>query len=144
MSNAAAPSHSMLFEKDVDIPMNDGAILRANVFRPDAPGRFPVVMAQGVYGKDVHFADGWKPQWEKLLKLYPELCSNGSTGKYLRWETVDPERWVPDGYVVVHVDARGSGNRQGSSTRCPPAKSKITSSPSHGLERKTGATGRSG
>jgi predicted acyl esterase len=113
MSNAAAPSYSMLFEKDVDIPMNDGAILRANVFRPDAPGRFPVVMAQGVYGKDVHFADGWKPQWEKLLKLYPELCSNGSTGKYLRWETVDPERWVPDGYVVVHVDARGSGKSAG-------------------------------
>ncbi|WP_420225805.1 CocE/NonD family hydrolase [Pigmentiphaga litoralis] len=113
MSQAAARSHSMLFDKDVPITMNDGAILRANVFRPGSPGRFPVVMAQGVYGKDVHFADGWRPQWEKLLKLYPDLCSNGSTGKYLRWETVDPERWVPDGYVVIHVDSRGSGKSPG-------------------------------
>ena len=113
MSITPLRSHAMVFEKDVAIPMDDGAILRANVFRPDGPGQYPVVMAQGVYGKDVHFADGWKPQWEKLMKLHPDLCSNGSTGKYMRWETVDPERWVPDGFVVIHVDSRGSGKSPG-------------------------------
>lgn len=110
--NPAAP-HTLVFEKDVDIPMDDGTILKANVFRPAEPGRYPVVMAQGVYGKDVHFADGFKPQWEKLQRLHPGLCQDGSTGRYLRWETVDPERWVPDGYVVIHVDARGSGKSPG-------------------------------
>ncbi|MFW7347138.1 MULTISPECIES: CocE/NonD family hydrolase [Pigmentiphaga] len=108
----AAP-HALVFEKDVEIPMDDGIVLKANVFRPAEPGRYPVVMAQGVYGKDVHFADGFKPQWEKLQRLHPGLCQDGSTGRYLRWETVDPERWVPDGYVVIHVDARGSGKSPG-------------------------------
>ncbi|MDB5867068.1 MAG: putative hydrolase, CocE/NonD family, partial [Betaproteobacteria bacterium] len=103
----------LLFEKDVAVPVGDGNVLRANVFRPDGEGRFPVVMAQGIYGKDVHFEDAFEPQWQKLLQLYPDLAKNGSTGRYLRWETVDPERWVPDGYVVVQVDARGSGKSPG-------------------------------
>ncbi|HEU4751338.1 MAG TPA: CocE/NonD family hydrolase, partial [Acidimicrobiia bacterium] len=33
----------------------------------------------------------------------------GSTNKYQSWEVVDPERWVPHGYVVVRVDSRGAG-----------------------------------
>jgi predicted acyl esterase len=103
----------LVFEKDVAVPVGDGNVLRANVFRPEREGRFPVVMAQGIYGKDVHFEDAFKPQWQKLLKLYPGVCQDGSTGRYLRWETVDPERWVPDGYVVVQVDARGSGKSPG-------------------------------
>jgi predicted acyl esterase len=103
----------MIFDKDVAIPVSDGLILRANVFRPAREGRFPVVMAQGIYGKDAHFADAFRPQWERLLKLYPGLCRDGSTGRYLRWETVDPERWVPDDYVVIQVDARGSGKSPG-------------------------------
>lgn len=103
----------LILEKDVAVPVSDGNVLRANVFRPARDGRFPVVMAQGIYGKDVHFADGFKPQWVKLNELYPDLCRNGSSGRYLRWETVDPERWVPDDYVVIQVDARGSGKSPG-------------------------------
>jgi len=103
----------MRVEKDVGIEMRDGLVLRANVFRPDAEGRYPVILAHGVYGKDVHFADGFKAQWEKLIKIYPGIESDGSSGKYLRWETVDPERFVPSGFVVVQVDARGSGKSPG-------------------------------
>ncbi|MEY2620843.1 MAG: hypothetical protein RIT26_663 [Pseudomonadota bacterium] len=103
----------MIFEKDVAIVASDGQTLRANVFRPRAPGSYPVVMAHGSYGKDVHFSHAFKPQWEKLNRIYPGLCADGSTGRYLRWETVDPERWVPDGYVVVQVDSRGTGKSPG-------------------------------
>ncbi|WP_246663772.1 CocE/NonD family hydrolase [Tardiphaga sp. vice278] len=103
----------MIFEKDVLIEMDDGLHLRGNVFRPKAEGRYPVIMAQGVYGKDAHFEDAFSVQWGKLLAIYPDLCENGSTGRYLRWETVDPERWVPFGYVVVQVDARGTGKSPG-------------------------------
>ena len=103
----------MIFEKDVAIVASDGLTLRANVFRPRAPGAYPVVMAHGSYGKDVHFSHAFKPQWEKLNRIYPGLCSEGSTGRFLRWETVDPERWVPDGYVVVQVDSRGTGKSPG-------------------------------
>ena len=31
-------------EKDVDVPMRDGVLLRANVFRPDAQGEFPAIL----------------------------------------------------------------------------------------------------
>ena len=110
---ATAQPYAMIFEQDVPIEVSDGNVLRANVFRPDAPGRFPVVMAQGVYGKDVHFEDAFKMQWDQLISVYPELCSNGSTGRYLRWETADPERWVPDGFVIIHVDSRGAGKSPG-------------------------------
>ena len=121
----SAPA-TLVFEKDVAIEMNDGNVLRANVFQPrapgwsaggaqskDAPGRYPVILAHGVYGKDIHFADGYKPQWDGLTKVYPELTDNGSSGRYLRWETCDPERFVPDGYVVVQVDSRGTGKSPG-------------------------------
>ena len=103
----------MLFEKNVPVAMSDGIVLRANVFRPDKPGRFPVVMSHGIYGKDVHFSLAFKPQWENLLKLYPDLCRNGSTGRFLRWEVADPERWIPDDYIIVVVDTRGSGKSPG-------------------------------
>jgi predicted acyl esterase len=103
----------MVFDKDVAVPMSDGIVLRANVFRPAAAGRYPVVMAMGVYGKDVHFRDAFPTQWQRLRAIYPGLDTDGSSGRFLRWEMVDPERWVPDGYVVVSVDSRGSGKSPG-------------------------------
>ena len=105
--------NGMIFEQDVSVTVSDGAVLRANVFRPDSEGAFPVIMAQGVYGKDVHFEDGFKPQWDQLVSVYPDLCRGGSTGRYLRWETADPERWVPDGFVIIQIDSRGAGKSPG-------------------------------
>ncbi len=103
----------MIVENNIAIPTSDGSELRANIYRPKAEGHYPVVMAFGIYGKDIHFEDGYTAQWKKLLQTYPELCSCGSTGRYLRWEITDPERWVPYGYVVIAVDARGSGQSPG-------------------------------
>jgi predicted acyl esterase len=102
-----------VFEKDVPVPMSDGLALRLNVFRPAKEGRFPVVMSHGVYGKDVHFNLAFKPQWERLLQIHPDLVRNGSSGRFLRWEVPDPERWVPDDFVIVVADARGSGKSPG-------------------------------
>jgi uncharacterized protein len=104
---------NFLFEKDVGIAMSDGIVLRANVFRPADDGNYPVVMAMGLYGKDVHFRDGFSVQWEALKTIYPGLDTDGSSGRFLRWEMVDPERWVPDGFVVIAVDSRGSGKSPG-------------------------------
>jgi predicted acyl esterase len=108
-----ASGAAMIFEKDVAVEMSDGLSLRANVFRPDKPGRFPVVMSHGIYGKDVHFKQAFAPQWEKLREIYPGIDTDGSTGRFLRWEVPDPERWVPDDYVIVVVDTRGSGKSPG-------------------------------
>jgi hypothetical protein len=103
----------MVVEKNTLVPVSDGHHLRANIYRPEQHGRFPVLMSLGIYGKDVHFADGYKLQWDKLQALNPAISGDGSSGKHLRWEKIDPERWVPDGYVVISVDGRGSGQSPG-------------------------------
>lgn len=103
----------MIFEKNVPIKLRDGSILKANVFRPEGEGPVPVLMTHGPYGKDAHFEDAFKPQWDELKKLYPGLDTDGSTGRYLRWEVADPERWVPWGYALVVVDSRGAGESPG-------------------------------
>jgi len=41
----------MIVERDVEVPMRDGTILRANVFRPDTPGEFPGLLTRTPYGK---------------------------------------------------------------------------------------------
>jgi predicted acyl esterase len=39
--------YEMLLEQNADVPVRDGAILHANVYRPNANGRFPVLMTFG-------------------------------------------------------------------------------------------------
>lgn len=102
----------MLIERDVGIPMDDGHVLRADVFRPEASERVPVVMTLGPYGKGVRYQDGYKEQWEWLVGAHPDVLE-GSSREYLTWETVDPEIWVPWGYAVVRVDSRGAGRSPG-------------------------------
>src|SRR5689334_79637 len=42
---------SEVVDSDVPVTMSDGTILRADVHRPDAPGRFPVLLTQTPYNK---------------------------------------------------------------------------------------------
>ncbi|REK68840.1 CocE/NonD family hydrolase [Aeromicrobium endophyticum] len=102
----------MQIEYDVPIPMSDGTILRANVFRPIGDGEFPVLMSYGPYGKDLPFQDAYPRQFDAMVKAHPEIAV-GTTGKHQVWELADPERWVPLGYALVRVDARGSGRSPG-------------------------------
>ena len=90
------------------IAMDDGLVLRADVYRPIEDGRCPVILTYGIYAKGLAYQDGYPLQWEKMVADYPEILV-GSTNKYQNWETTDPERWVPHGYAVVRVDSRGAG-----------------------------------
>jgi predicted acyl esterase len=97
---------------DVPITMDDGLVLRADVFRPDAGDRYPVIMTHGPYAKWLAFQDGFPRQWARLEADHPDAVA-GSSNRYQNWETVDPEKWVPDGYVVIRVDSRGAGRSPG-------------------------------
>lgn len=44
-------SASMVSEMNVAVPMRDGTVLRADVFRPGGPGPFPVLVYRTPYGK---------------------------------------------------------------------------------------------
>ncbi len=102
----------MRVDWDVPIPMEDGTVLRADVFRPTDDGRHPVIMTHGPYAKGLEFAEGYPGMWEPLSTKYPDAVA-GSTNKYQNWETADPEKWVPDGYVCIRVDSRGAGRSPG-------------------------------
>ena len=41
----------MQVERNVDMPMRDGVLLRANVFRPECDGPFPGLLLRTPYGK---------------------------------------------------------------------------------------------
>jgi uncharacterized protein len=102
----------MKIEWDVPIAMDDGLVLRADVFRPDAEGRFPAILSYGPYGKGLAFQDGYKTAWEIMARENPDALA-GSSNRYQNWEVVDPEKWVPDGYAVIRVDSRGAGRSPG-------------------------------
>ena len=102
----------MRIDWDVPVSMDDGLVLRADVFRPIAEGRYPVIMTYGPYGKGVAFQEGYKTSWDIMCRENPDAVS-GTSNKYANWEVVDPEKWVPDGYVCVRVDSRGAGRSPG-------------------------------
>ncbi len=72
-------------ERNLRIPMPDGTTLAADLFRPDAPGRFPVVIEYLPYRKNDTTWHGWFGH------------------RYLA------ER----GYASVRIDVRGTGDSEG-------------------------------
>ncbi len=90
------------------IEMDDGIVLRADMFQPIEEGRYPVILTYGIYAKGLAYQEGYPKQWEKMVADHPEILE-GSTNKYQNWEVTDPERWVPHGYIVIRVDSRGAG-----------------------------------
>jgi uncharacterized protein len=126
---------SMTIDWDVPITMDDGTVLRADVFRPAAPGRYPVILSHGVYGKGLPLTRFQARLFSLLNKVSatgrgavtydqvqsadladtvnPDATVDVADGDYRAWEVVDPGVWVPAGYACVRVDARGSGSSPG-------------------------------
>ncbi len=94
---------SILVEKDVAVPMRDGARLIADIFRPRADERVPAILNLGPYQKD-------------KLWVVPETLEE-APNEWMNWETLNPRWWVPQGYAAVRIDGRGSGKSQG---QCEP------------------------
>src|SRR5579883_2159218 len=97
---------------DQPIPMTDGLILRADVFRPAGPGAYPVLLSYGPYAKGLAFQEGYPSAWERMIGEHPDVAA-GSSNAYQNWEVVDPEKWVPHGYACVRGDSRGCGRSPG-------------------------------
>jgi predicted acyl esterase len=102
----------MRIDWDAPITMDDGVVLRADIFRPIGHGQYPVILSYGPYAKGLSFQEGYKGNWARLTKAAPEVLE-GSSNKYQNWELVDPEKWVPDGYACMRVDSRGAGRSPG-------------------------------
>ena len=62
-------------EKDVDVPMRDGVVLRANVFRPDSQGEFPAILLRTPYRKPVG-------GYERYVRAGYAVVTQDSRGRY--------------------------------------------------------------
>lgn len=102
----------MQVEWDVPIRMDDGVVLRADVFRPADDGRYPVLLSYGPYGKGLAFQDGYPTAWKIMAEQFPDTVT-GTSNLYANWETADPEKWVPKGYALLRIDSRGAGRSPG-------------------------------
>jgi len=91
----------IIVEKDVPIEVRDGLKLAANVYRPDKPGKFPVIMSFTVYGKDLI---GWGKK---------RFIPSNRISRETAFEAIDPGFWVPYDYVVILVDSRGFARSPG-------------------------------
>ena len=101
----SAIADDVIVEDDVGVVVRDGTRLSAKIFRPSAPGQFPVILALTAYGKDLG-PDTYPPPARYAEQ--PDF-DNGivEVSPWTTWEGPDPATWVPEGYVVMYLDVRG-------------------------------------
>jgi uncharacterized protein len=94
-------------DQDRPVKLRDGATIYVDVYRPDGPtgsADLPALVAWGWYGK----RPGDAPREWQVLGVPPDTVS-----KMAKFEGPDPAYWCKQGYAVVNVDSRGSGNSDG-------------------------------
>ena len=71
MSQKSEINDGMKIEWDVPITMDDGIVLRADVYRPIPDGQSPVILTYGIYAKGLSYQEGYPQQWQKMVEVYP-------------------------------------------------------------------------
>ncbi len=82
-STLSKPAYRVLFESNVRVAMRDGVTLASDIYRPDAPGKFPAILVRTPYNR----------------------ATAGLTDE-ARW-------FAARGYVVVRQDVRGRYDSDG-------------------------------
>lgn len=106
-ARVTAPPAGVRFERDVEVKLRDGVVLRVNVFRPEGDGRYPVILSAHPYGKDAlprKGPFGWRTSLQYRAMRSPDAARFSALTS---WEAPDPGYWVPRGYVVINADLRG-------------------------------------
>ena len=80
-SPKSALRDGMRIDWDVPIEMDDGLVLKADVFRPDTRGRHPVILSYGPYAKGLAFQDGYPSAWQRMVAEHPDVAY-GSSNQY--------------------------------------------------------------
>jgi putative CocE/NonD family hydrolase len=90
-------------EKNVEAPMRDGIVLRADVYRPDAPGRFPALLKRTPYSKA---AASEIPFFRRLAGEGFVVAVQDTRGRYTSEGVARPHDEAEDGYDTVDWLAR--------------------------------------
>ncbi|OJI89782.1 hypothetical protein ASPTUDRAFT_60453 [Aspergillus tubingensis CBS 134.48] len=95
------------FEHNHVFTLRDGVKLRADIFRPATEAPVPAIVMWSPYGKT---GSGQLGLDAAALRVgVPKAKQSG----YESFEGLDPAEWVPRGYAIVNVDARGAGDSEG-------------------------------
>ncbi|MEJ7925625.1 CocE/NonD family hydrolase [Sphingobium sp. AN641] len=81
----AVGSSRVVVESNVAVPMRDGVVLRADVYTPEGPGPWPVLLSRTPYGR--------------------------ATADHLNF--LEPVHAAQKGFIVVNQDTRGRGQSEG-------------------------------
>jgi uncharacterized protein len=106
---------ALTVEFDVGARMRDGVILRANVYRPDGPGPWPVLLARMPYGKDLSGVISSLDPVQATRRGFVVVIQD-TRGRFASDGEWDPFRFErQDGYDTVEWAARlpGSNGRVG-------------------------------
>ena len=93
--------HRVIVEKNVEARMRDGVTLRADVYRPDAPGRFPVLLQRTPYAKS-----SGEQAARRLAAQGIVVIIQDSRGRYMSDGTARPHDEADDGFDTVEWAAR--------------------------------------
>ena len=94
----------MIEERDISVAMRDGTRLAVDVYRPDTPGKYPVLYASALHNKDIQgpdIADVLPPQPAHAPLWFGPI------------EAGDTRRFVANGYIHVIAQPRGSAKSEG-------------------------------
>lgn len=105
---APVPLAAVQAERNVAVPMRDGVVLRADVFRPDGPGTHPVLVLRTPYNKDGHKAEPYVKAGYIVVTqdARGRYASEGQWESFYRFDTHD----AADGYDTVEWAAKLPGS----------------------------------
>ena len=106
--NGTLINADVILERDLAVPMRDGVVLSANLFRPADGKPAPVIMSVTPYGKDKR---------DRLISFFMRLAGvrfgKIRVSRFTSFEAPDPLYWVRHGYAVMLTDVRGMHKSQG-------------------------------
>ncbi|MBA7648169.1 hypothetical protein ES703_55952 [subsurface metagenome] len=99
---SAPPEYRVKDKETMLVLMRDGVRLAVDIYRPDAEGKFPALLALCVYGKDLQVLPVKQPQGRENSLVWDGTMESGNTSQF-----------VGSGYVHVIADVRGCGDSEG-------------------------------
>ncbi|MGB8388907.1 CocE/NonD family hydrolase [Mycobacterium sp.] len=103
----------IVIDRDAEVRVRDGTVLRVNVFRGPGDGPLPTIVSIHPYGKDklpTRRGKRWTFPLQYHVTRQPDpVRFSELTG----WEAPDPAWWVKQGFAVVNADLRGCGHSEG-------------------------------
>ena len=91
---ALSAPYPVAIEKNVEARMRDGVVLRADVYRPEAPGRFPALLKRTPYSKG---AASEIPLFRRLAREGFVVAVQDTRGRYTSDGTSRPHDEAEDG-----------------------------------------------